>query len=67
MADPAPNLRLMVAQPKEFNKREIGERRIAGESKQAFGPDSFRQLSCLGGTTLIAPDDRRPQHLAPVS
>ncbi len=62
--DALPVLRLVLANPKQFGKREICQRRIRSEFDQSGGADFVGQLAALFVGPLIAPDNGRTNDCA---
>ncbi len=59
LADALPVFRFVLADPKEFGKCEIGERRVAGQLNEAVQADGAFEFFALGFGALIAPNQRR--------
>ncbi len=56
------HVRLVVAQPEQFRRREARERAVARQRGQPREPERRLDLAALGAGALVVPDDRRPQH-----
>jgi hypothetical protein len=51
---------LLVAKPQHFGRLEPGQRRVAGYRHQVVSPDRFSYLPALPVSTLVIPEQGRP-------
>ena len=64
MRNPRKDLRFVLPHPQQLGQREVGQRRIRRQLDQPLASDLRVQPIALLVCPLIAPDQRRPQHLA---
>jgi hypothetical protein len=57
VADALPVVRLVFANPEDFCKSEVWQRRVAGELNQPLQAESFREIAALFFGAHVAPDE----------
>jgi hypothetical protein len=64
VGDPAPDVRLVVADPHELRRGEPRQRIVAGDRDEPLGADGTPDGVALGAGPLVVPQDRGTQHVA---